>query len=68
MTTRLQELLGLATIVVLVTASLQLTGCSTGYNQWTPRNPEPVAERSCASGYYQCRSGSMDHDKNGLAR
>lgn len=28
MTTRLQELLGLATIVILVTTSLQLTGCA----------------------------------------
>jgi uncharacterized protein YceK len=63
---KLLDLSGVAFIVVVVTAALQLSGCSTGFNRWTPREPDPVAERSCASGYYQCKSGSMDHDKDGL--
>lgn len=62
---KLLDLSGVAFIVVIVTTALQLSGCGT-YNSWTPREPDPVAERSCASGYYQCKSGSMDHDKDGL--
>jgi hypothetical protein len=61
MSTALQNILGTAFIVAIVTASLQLTGCSTGYNSWTPRNDTSVEayyERSCASGYYECATGS----------
>lgn len=62
---KLLDLSGVAFIVVIVTAVLQLSGCGT-YNSWTPREHDPVPERSCTSGYYQCKSGSMDHDKDGL--
>lgn len=61
-----QHIAGTLFFVIIVTASFGLSGCSTDYNTWSPREPGPVAERSCASGYYQCKSGSMDHDKDGL--
>lgn len=51
---------GVAFIVVIVSAALQLSGCGT-YASWTPRtgtSVEAYQERSCASGYYDCDIGS----------
>ncbi|SDP92324.1 hypothetical protein SAMN05428967_4445 [Phyllobacterium sp. YR620] len=57
MSTTLQHILGTAFIVGAFVTSLQLSGCTTGYNNWTPATGtslEAYQERSCASGYYDC--------------
>lgn len=58
---KLLDLSGVAFIVVIATTALQLSGCATGFNSWTPRtgtSVEAYQERSCASGYYDCSIGS----------
>jgi hypothetical protein len=61
MTSPRQYQLGTALIAVVITSTLAISGCSTGFNTWTPETGNTVdayLERSCASGYYDCATGS----------